>query len=85
MQISMENILIPKGDISAQADLIQAHMKLMRSQHPDNPVMLICEANMSCELTLEVVLLYAFLLSHILAGACLRGYRESFCAHVLAV
>lgn len=53
-KVSMENILIPKGDISAQADLIKMHMEMLRGAYPDNPVMLVCEANMSCEFLLGV-------------------------------
>ncbi len=44
----MENILIPRGDIQCQTDLIEAHMKMMRELYPNNAIVLICEANMSC-------------------------------------
>ena len=45
----MENIAIPKGDVSAQTDLVQKHMMVLRQIYPNNPVLLICEANMSCK------------------------------------
>ena len=45
----MENVAIPKGDVSAQTDLIQKHMATLRQVFTDNPVILICEANMSCK------------------------------------
>lgn len=41
----MDNEIIPKGDINCQVDLVKAHMKILRRIHPENPVVLICEAN----------------------------------------
>lgn len=41
----MDNEIIPKGDINCQVDLVKAHMKILRRLHPDNSVVLICEAN----------------------------------------
>ena len=49
----MENSLIPRGDVSFQTDLVTAHMKKLRKIFPENKIVLITEANMSCEWALR--------------------------------
>ena len=35
-------------DINCQVDLVKAHMTRLRALHPNNPVVLVCEANSKC-------------------------------------
>ena len=49
-QIGMENELIPKADVQAQVELLQSHLKQLRTIVPTNKIYLIAEANMSCTL-----------------------------------
>ena len=45
----MENELIPKADVQAQVELLNAHLKELRRIAPGNNIYLIAEANMSCK------------------------------------
>ena len=46
----MENELIPKADVQAQVELLQRHLKELRTVVPNQKIYLIAEANMSCKL-----------------------------------
>ena len=56
----MENELIPKADVQAQVELLNAHLKELRRIAPGNNIYLLAEANMSCKQAFSAVVLYFF-------------------------
>ena len=81
LQIGMENELIPKADVQAQVELLQSHLKQLRTVVPSNKIYLIAEANMSCRIALLAIYCH-----HVLINIFFyKGVQASHFAHLVSL
>ena len=77
----MENELIPKADVQAQVELLQSHLKQLRTVVPSNKIYLIAEANMSCRIALLAIYCH-----HVLINIFFyKGVQASHFAHLVSL